>query len=509
MTTNILNNEKIWSSAHLVLFLVGIVILCFPIFSFDYLITLDGPNHLYSSKIFYSLLQNDDFYRTYFDLNSNFTPNYFTVLILGGLQSIFSGVVALKAFHLLHVLLLVFGALFWNNSCANSKLKYPYLVFPFVYSYLFFSGFYNFIFAVSLSLFVIGFYNRFANLKWKAKHYIIVGSLLILVYCSHIIPFFFAGLFIFIDTIIQWKKRNWEKAFLKHALLLLASCLPGLLLTLLFMGSRESTTSYLEFNELVARLSSGFSIVIKPSEMTASESIDYLKLIFLIIALMLFLYQSFTSDKKKSLTLPLTAVMCLLLYFTLPDSVGYASVFSVRIEYIFWLFIAIGATQYRFENKFIQFIPAIAGLGLLIFQINSNLPYWETLNSHAKSVENAAEVIEENTVVYPIFNSLLWDDYHMSNILGAHKDVMILENTSARQDYFPLIYKAPYEDCIKEIQSDQFSCLNQSIKVNYLLVIGKEIVLEDPLGIALYAKAFNEGEVVYEDGFIQLLKFPD
>lgn len=507
MITNSFKKLGSWDYLQLGLFVAGIIILCIPIFSMDYLINLDGPNHLYSSKIFYKLLGNNDFYKSYFDVNSNFTPNYFTVLLLGGLQQIFSGVISLKIFHLLHIILLLWGAFYWSNSNNDKKIIFPFLVFPFAYSYLFFSGFYNFIFAVSISFFVMGAYERFSQKGWNIRSYIIIGILLFLTYCSHIIPFFFSGVYLSIDTLLELRKSKWNSSKLKHALFLFVAALPGVLLTFIFMGGHDSEYSYLEFSELLSRITSGFSITIKNDSAEGQIMINWIKLAYLAFALMLFLYKSFSLKKDSNWNFTITALAILLLYFILPDSVGYASVFSVRIEYIFWLFVAIGSSKFVIENKLLATTPAILGIGLLIFQINSNLPFWQVLNGHAKSVFSASEHIEENSIVYPVFNSLIWDDYHVSNIAGTEKNMVILENTSARQDYFPLIYKSPYEDCLKEQRSDDYTCGNQNIKIDYLLIIGKYI-LEDPLAIELYSKAFNQGEVVYEDDFVQLLKFP-
>ncbi len=509
MTTDPKEKQNVWSFIQLVLFIVGCLIACVPIFSMDYLITLDGPNHLYSSRIAYELLSEKGFYSSFFEINDNFTPNYFTILILGGLQQLFSGVIALKIFHLFHIILLISGMFFWSNAQPTKTKTFPFLLFPFVYSYLFFSGFYNFIFAASFALWTLGFYDRFKANGWSVYKYIAFGLLLLLTYCSHVIPFFFAGLYLFIDILMEWKKQHWSKKQLKHGLFILLSASPGLLLTLLFMGSRQSEYNWLETSELISRLTSGFSIVIKPEDAEQGTLINWIKLVVLGLILMLFIFSISRKESKKNWSLPLAALVFLFLYFTLPDSVGYASVFSVRIEYIFWLFVLVGATHVVASNKALSILSAAAGIGLLVFQVSCNLPYWKMLNGHAKSMIAATDHIDNNSVIYPVFNSLVWDDFHISNLMGtSDKQVLILENTSARQDYFPLIYKAPYEECIRSSQSDQFSCIGQELNVDYLLIVGKYVLdPSDTLATKLYEKAYNNGEIVYEDDFTQLLKF--
>ncbi|CAG5085489.1 hypothetical protein [Parvicella tangerina] len=508
MITKYFDKDTTWSRAQLLLFVLGFIIVCIPLFSMDYLITLDGPNHLYSSGIFYKLLQEQTVYNNYIGFNSEFTPNYFTVIILGALQKVFSGSIALKIFHFLHIILLLSGAYFWSNAHASGKRVYPFLVLPFVYSYLFFSGFYNFIFSVSFLLWVLGFYERMKNKAWRAHHFFILGALLFITYSTHIISFFFVGLYLAIDQLIVLKNHHWNKDRIRHSFYLLFASSPGLILTFLFMGSRQAEYNWIELSELIQRLTSGFSIVIKNETSEELTAINWSKLITLALALMLFIYQFFAG--KKSWSLVITTISILVLYFLLPDSVGYASVFSVRIEYIFWLFIIIGATRAALLNNYTLSISAIAGLGLLIFQVNANLPYWKMLNGHAKSIFTATQHVENNTVVYPVFNSLIWDDYHISNIMGTTgKDIMILENTSARQDYFPITYLAPFEKCLQTTMTSNYECNGYSVKIDYLLIVGKyQLDPSNKLAVSLYSLARNEGEVVFEDDFVQLLKLP-
>lgn len=510
MTTKPSNTEILWSRVELTLFILGFVIATIPIFSMDYLVTLDGPNHLYSSNIFYELLDSKSFYSKYIEFNDGFTPNYFTVFILGGLQTLFSGVTSLKIFHILHLVLLFGGAMYWANSDSKNKIVYPFLVLPFAYSYLFFSGFYNFIFAVSIAFWCLGFYERTNAKEWRLKHFLILGIFLFTTFITHVIPFFFVGLYLFVHLFLQWMASNWSKQLLKKSLFIFLCSSPGLILTVLFMGSRSSEYEWLETSELISRLTSGFSIVIKSASAESTTMTNWFKLIFLAFGLMLFAYQFSLKNRKKNWSILITVLATLTFYFILPDSAGYASVFSVRIEYILWLFILIGATRATTHNKKLSIASGVVGITLLIFQINTNLPYWKTLNGHSKSIIAATEYIEENSVVYPVFNSLIWDDYHISNFMGTTgKDIMILENTSARQDYFPVIYKEPYEDCLSESQSNDYQCGEQYVHIDYLLIVGKiKLDPNNALAIKLYSSAYNEGTIVYEDDFVQLLKFP-
>ncbi|MCB9196963.1 MAG: hypothetical protein H6600_00745 [Flavobacteriales bacterium] len=479
------------------IFLIGIIAVLYPIFSMDYLITLDGPNHIYSAKIFGELISGNSFYSTFININDEFVPNYLTVAILYPLIKLFGTVIGLKLFHLLHIALLLLGGTYAINSDDKNNFKLPTLLLPFVYSYLFFSGFYNFCFAASFTLFTIGYYDRVNRQNWTLVKYIIISVALAILYFSHVIPFLFAGLYIFIDLVVRLISSKKKKSTVIHILKIGIGTLPILILAFLFAGSRNSEISFLELKTLISRLTTGFSIVIK------NPIADYFKLGFILMLTTLFINGLIAKRIEKHIFI--TILTTFLLYFILPDSVGFASVFSVRIEYILWLFMIVSIEKFEWDSKFLNVITGVLTLSLLIFQVNQNQSFLKTLNSHAKSVASAAQLIDNNSTVYPIFNSLVWDDLHISNLAGMEKDLIIFENTQARQDYFPIIYNQPYEDCLKTDPTLSFGCNGQYISIDYILVIGK-LILEKPEDINLYKEAMEHGEMIYADPFVQLIK---
>lgn len=496
MTTDSSTSKRYKVSIESVLFLAGLLLLVFPIFNMGMIITLDGPNHLYSAKVFGALLSDNSFYEQFIQINPEFVPNYLTVFLLYPLQRILDPIDALKVFHLLHVLFMIGGAFYWSNA-KTKKITYPFFILPFVYSYLFFSGFYNFIFGASLLLWTLGYLERKSASTIKIGEYLWIGCLFFLLYFSHLIPFLFAGLYLFIDLIVEMYQKADRKKIMIHGLKLAIVILPTLIFSLLFVGSRDSSISYLDVKTLISRWVTAFSITIKDPDAA------FFKLGFTMSLFTLLIYA--ISQKNVNKTMGITLLCILLLYFILPDSVGYASVFSVRIEYLFWIIAAIGAGRQLAQNYVLRFLPALVSLVLLGYQIPKNNDYLNILNGHANSVFKAAEHIPNESVVYPIFNSLYWDDLHISNLAGTQKDLMILENTQARQDYFPVIYRHPYEDCIEEQRTISLYCEDQEIEIQYVLVIGK-LILENQRDIEIYKIAMESGEMIYANSFVQLFK---
>lgn len=506
MITNSISDKSVQRRILLLLFCISIVVVLIPIFSMDYLITLDGPNHSYSANIFYKLISGNEFYSKYISVNPNFSPNYLTAFLLGGLQTFLPDYIALKAFHIFHVLLLLGGGYYFINSYGKKDKIFPFLILPFVYSYLLFSGFYNFIFAISLIFWVIGYYERHKMSLPQLKHLVILGLFFFILYSSHIIAYYFAGLYLFISEFITLKNDKWDKRTIWRSIKIFSVVAHGILISIMFLSKNSIQIERLDIATLINRLTTGYSININSSENISIDQISWIKLGYLGFILTLLFYAIFKFKETKNPVPIITAIISLLLYFILPDSVGYASVFSVRVEYFFWIIISLITSIYIANNFALTTLTFFVAIVLTIFQVNSNLPKWRTLNNHAKSIVSAGQNIPNESIVYPVFNSLIWDDLHISNLLAGNKDILILENTQARQNYFPIIYNSPYEKCIKEQMSNVIDCNGTTLEIDYLLIVGKYI-LDDPIGIKLYEKAYHYGEIVYEDDFVQLLKF--
>jgi len=301
----------------------------------DYLITLDGPNHAYSSSIYNRMLSNDAFTLSHFQTNKAYTPNNISFFLLSFLLSIFNSVVALKVFHLLYIILFALGFYFWNKSMSNIKQNRPYfIVVPLIFSFLFFSGFYNFVLSFIILFFALYFYE---NTKMKSiKKYVVLCILLLLLYLSHSIVFLFAGLAMIlfeIQRIILDKTQL--KSVIKNLSLLALSALPCFVLSIVFLSSRSAEVTYLPFETLFHNFISSSAIT------TRSELAFYSKSIFKIYLISIFIYtiyKKIKSNFEQSDYLLWLMISTLLLYFILPDSVGYAGVFSVRVEYFFWVF---------------------------------------------------------------------------------------------------------------------------------------------------------------------------
>ncbi len=462
----------------------------------DYLITLDGPNHLYNSAIYNRLLSGDEFSSSLFEFNNQITPNYSSLLILSFLLIFFNGVIALKIFHVVYVLLFAITFYKWNQT-SSTKHNLSFLIIPLIFSYLFISGFYNFALSFILLFWIISFYEK-TKLSLPLKTIILVFLLLTL-YLSHSIVFIFAGLALIIYEInLLIIKKTQFKRFIFSLLILFCAAIPSLLLSLFFMSARESELSFLDFSVLLENLVFAKSIFAKGDWSVVIKSFFLLSLF---ICVLLGVKKKLNLKFNESDYLLWTAMTILVLYFTLPDSVGFAMVFSVRIEYFFWVFLIAWISRIDFDNVKIKIGLATTTIIILSFQLSGNISFWGPLNLDTKKILAAQPHINEKSIVYPIFTSNVWEHFHLSNIVGVDKNIFILDNNGARQDYFPLKYKQPYEKYIDTLPGLQIK--NTDIQIEYVLKIGKNPA-EIEKDIIIYNSIQNNGTLVFENDLVEL-----
>jgi hypothetical protein len=479
--------------------LIGITLVLSPIFSMDYLITLDGPNHLYNSKIFNRMVSGDTFSIEYFQMNPSVTPNYASFLLLSILLYFFNNVIALKVFHILLVASFIFGFYLWNQQKKlKNNLGLIVLVLPLIYSFVFFSGFYNFILGIILMFFILYFNEK--NTKITFSKYIWLSLLLLILYLFHSIVFAFTGLALLIYELQNFfVLKSMPKLLLKKLTLLFITALPCVLLSLTFMNSRTSEITYLPFDVLINHFAKGFTL-------TSISFLGWLlKVIFLGALFVLSLFYLFKKLKTRFEQydyLVITSFTLLLLYFIIPDSVGFASVFSVRIAYCFWLFLIAWIIRIPIKNYILKVGLYVLSLSFLSVQVYDNIHFWQPLNSATKQVLEANQFIKEESVVYPIFASNVWEHFHISNILGLEKNILILENSAARQDYFPLKYIEQYEKMIDENPTLNF---HSSITIDYVIIIGKSSI-DSEKDNKILKEIQNSGTLIFENELVTLWK---
>ena len=459
-----IDNIVVLRRNYLWVFLLFLVMHLIPLFSVDILVTLDGASHLYNAKLFDELLEGNDFIATFFEINKELVPNYTGHLLLSFFLWFLSPVLSLKLLHILYVVGISFAfrglVLAFNPKGGLLSV----LIFPFVYSDLFMSGFYNFSLAIVLFLF---------SFRYWVKHYqrfdfwfvVSLCCLFLLTYLSHSFTFAFLCLSIGLFTLLEaWKRRSFRflltiggKAFLV--------ALPFVILAVVFVAKRKSVYGYLSFSELGRNLLDmwclpGFSVE------------GWFAVLWVILLGLLLVVLVHLRDRNKSGDLFLLLLLVsVLFYFLMPDSVGYASVFSKRMLYFSFVFLILWLASQRF-NFALSVLVAVLLFFYQGYRLKSMIDWSVLKNNKAKEMMAIGRLLPENSVVLPIRKISDWYFFHLSNFMGVEQPMVLLENYEASLDYFPVRWKFEVEKSIKENCSLEMEHQGQKYKVDYLVVFG-------------------------------------
>ena len=474
---------------------IGLLVCVLPLLSTNYLISLDGPTHLYNAAVYNRLLVNDSFASAYFEINPEPVPNYLVHLFLAALLSLFHSAISLKIFHILFILAFLAGFRYWNRTPSSGYLAL-FIALPFVYSTVFLNGFYNFSLGIVLLFFTLGCYERSSQ---GLKRYLWLSLFLMETYFAHSLAFVFCGvLLILYEVHSAVVAQSGFKHLIKQLSFLAASALIPIALSLIFLGHRESANYYLPLKQLLSDLYSGFALV------TRSSAASCAKLLFLYALLAVLILTVFKRLKSCSGNYLLwSALLFLAAYFTLPDSVGYAGVFSVRYSFIFWLLIAAWVARNLSIDRWKRVAISLFALGFVFLQVGAQWKHWEELDNDASLLLEAQQHLPEHSVIYPVFASGAWNHFHLSNLLGIDKNVLILENNGARNDYFPVRYREAYEQLLQAKPAFIIES-KKPVRIDYVIKIGKNDPDFHQTDSVLMQRAKQNGNLVFENALVEV-----
>lgn len=445
------------------LFLLLMVFNLIPVLTGKFFPTLDGPAHLHNSQLINSLLlENRSVISDFFKFNAEPVPNWTGHLILSFFNLFLPAFVAEKILLVscLIGLPLSFRLLIKNISPGNPA--FSYLIFPFTYSFLFILGFYNFSIALILLLLTLVFWIKKENSIFNPKNILQLFALVTLTYFSHIFVFaillFLIGLHILISSLLQidnHSRKDILKSFYKKAGSLFISSFLSLILFAFYFLSRTypKNNEFLPKSELIENLKNISSIIALnfEYEVTYTKKIYYIIVFLLIIAVynkINSIISGSTLSLKNSLTLVrkgvgqtdywlIAAFFFLFLYFQLPNSNGAAGFVSLRLNFLFFLFLIIWISTQHFA-KWVGFAVAIISIYYTINLTQYYTKATKDLKQIAKECNDISSHIPANSIVLPLNYSNNWLTAHLSNYLGVDKPLIILENYECGNDYFPL-----------------------------------------------------------------------
>ena len=304
-----------------------------------------------------------------------------------------------------------------------------------------------------------------------------------------------------------------------------------LFLNYLISKPASSEADFIEFNTLIEWLKNLRPLIAlsEPAEQKYTRKIFYVIAALFIYALYSKLFskqkptESFTIKNlvvswKSIVNLSdfwfISAVILLVMYFNMPDSDGSAGYVSIRLAFIFFIFLLLWIAS----QKLNKWIVSIAMLLVLFFHFKLNNYYQDAtknLESIAVDYTEVANHIESNSVVLPMNYSGNWLMGHFSNYLGVDKPMIILENYECVAGYFPLkwnVSKMP-DSRFGSITSDSLLCLQWYAnpkglvkKIDYCFVMGNIANGNTPCDSILQTTLNQNYHVVHTSLFSTLYK---
>ena len=203
---------------------------------------MDGPSHLYNSNLLLQLVKGNEALGEFFTINPIPVPNWTTSLLLMIFHSFSSAWLAEKLLLIFYASGMALSFRYLTGVLNPGNLSLSILIFPFIYSFLFHLGFYNFTFSFILLFFTTGYWLRYYSSD-RIYHYLILLVLITLTYFTNLLVFGFLGLtiglYILLHTYdLAFEEKNVREAIhfgLFKLLGLFIISIPGLAFLTIFM----------------------------------------------------------------------------------------------------------------------------------------------------------------------------------------------------------------------------------------------------------------------------------
>ena len=480
-----------------IVFIVLSLASMWPLFVSYYFPSLDSPAHLYNAKLLLELLQGDSFIVQYFyQFNPMVVPNWIGHALLA-LFYLISGEwwLAEKLMLVLYFVSLPLAADYFIRTIGGNRWL-SFWSLPFVFSFVFSIGFYNYSLSIIFALLFLARSWQFFERQYSVREVLILFSLLLLLYFSHgftfLLTLFIWGASALPHLIHEWKKSESIKSLIYRFIKAVVLILPVVVLYRLNTAYHSGSPTFLEKGDLIKDIFRWRSLIVyhegKEERWTVMISLLTIALLMLVFV-----------RTKIRFTLPqqrviLTVITLFTLYFLLPDNTGSAGFISVRIQgwlaFMTIVFISVSA------------VPNRIALATTMFML---VAHFALVHFHAKVVRKDGMLLEQCSVAqdYIPEHSVLhfedlsgdWRFQHFSNFIALKsKDVACTENYEAAVDYFPLCFKPMSKDVVNSL-----NCTEQKL-------IMKPVVKDSIYQNTLKEILAKGSRIVFENESIVLLQ---
>jgi len=529
--SKLLSNTK----AELVVFLAFLGVACIYLFSSRYIVSLDGPQHLYNSQVLIDLLKSNDLVSQFFKINSVVVGYWISHILLALLNWILPAWLAEKLFILICIIGLAFAFRYFVRSFTNKTTYLFLLIIPFLNHQYLLYGYYAFSMAWIFFFLTLGYFFRSYN-KSGVKPAVILSILLVLTFLTHMIVFAFTlfviGAYILYDT-AHFSGYVDIKSFIKKTLLRFLKyffiVIPASILAAIYYkhvaGIKMVAVEKVFTSTLLWEYVRDFKFLVAFNHIIESP---FNRVLFVVTAV-LFLYSivvlileiSGRKKEEKSLIkikLFLFIISCLVftIYFAAPDLFGTGSL-KIRIL-VFFFFLIISIVVLTKVPSWIQFISALIIMWYLIGIFSVRKATYLDLSKQAKDFEFVESRMKENSIYFQIHTIKNWNNEHFPLFTGSDKTLINVRNPQCR-GHFPIVWNwkeipaammGSYSSVVlNDMWFSNHGRTHKFVKIDYIVVFGYWDFIKKDDFADLREKVFEfySLDTISNDGMVGLFKF--
>jgi hypothetical protein len=430
-----------------VVFYFLIVVLLYPVFSLDFIVSHDGPSHIYNSVIIRQLLYGREIADYFLNLKLFPEPNWIGHFILIILQYFVSPQVADKIFIGAYILFfpLFFRALL--NKINPESTILAFFAFPFIYSLFLFLGVYNFLAGITILIYALSNVIPKIGTGENIFRRVLIFSLLL--YFSHLLALGVFIITLFVALLFSiYDNENMRKIFLRQVRSISIALSPVLILSLFFflgVNSVPAKFSNVTFKEMIDFLWHIRFII----TLTYSPEDIYALIIFGLIAFLLLWWIIKKIISKENRILPFyqrfpfwltCALIMLSCYFFIPDEAASGGVVKFRFLFIFYLFLIAFLSVVKFPT-IVNSLVIITISCWTVMKLNYLYPFMRELNNEATELMHVTKKVTPNSILLPLNYSNNWIHDNLSNYAGLRDNIFVLDNYEANTPHFPVEWK--------------------------------------------------------------------
>lgn len=437
----------------------GLVVLhLLPVWSFSHFLTQDGPAHMESANVLRLYGHPDHaLFRTVYALNPSLEPNLLGHLLAAWLLRALPVAAAEKLLVSLYVVGLPLSARYALHAVEPRGNFLVALFFPFVFNWVLYLGFYNFVLSLPLFFFCLGFWWRHRE-RLGGPQIALLAAVGLLLCVSHVVSF--VMVLVVLATLAAWLAgldvyRGKGSALVAQAPRLVLALAPALLLLGSFLARRGGAPPRPpSTSETWAHLRGLDTLVVFRDSEGVLASLLFWGLVLLATSVALSRRNAFSPTPADGWLL--AAAMSTAVLFAAPRGMAGGAALPPRlILFPPWLLL-IWLAAHPFSPRARKLVQGTGALFALAF-LALRLPVQRALDAQLQEYLSVRGAVREGAIVLPLcyqrkgIGTIGTDGnpvpahvdpfIHAAGYLAAEKNALQLANYEGNKGHFPTLFR--------------------------------------------------------------------